>query len=187
MSSRSSIASALIVLSALATTCLLAGCSPTLSTQTAATEAGIAADVCRAWQPVTYSSRDTEQTQVEARANNAARAAYCGDKHTMANDRDLGRIEGKLDAMLRDIEEGADSRRRIHEKLEGLAGDMREMKRDVRDVDERLEAIEPTVADISKWRERGIGAVMLVSFAAASIGGLVATYGRKLWAALTGQ
>lgn len=105
----------------------------------------------------------------------------------MANERDLGRIEGKLDAIVRDIEEGSDSRRRIHEKLEAMAGDVRDMKRDIKEVDERLETIEPTVAEISKWRERGIGAVMLISFAAAALGGLVATYGRKIWAAISGQ
>lgn len=47
-------------------------------TQTAETEAAMVADLCdHVWRPVTYSSRDTEQTQIEARAANAARAAYC--------------------------------------------------------------------------------------------------------------
>jgi hypothetical protein len=56
---------------------LLGGCQSILPTNTAATETSIAADTCRAWKPVTYSSRDSEQTQVEARANNAARESYC--------------------------------------------------------------------------------------------------------------
>lgn len=66
----------------------LAGCSPTTTTLTAATnlignsqamqtDTRLAADACRAWKPVTYSSRDTGQTQLEARASNAAREAYC--------------------------------------------------------------------------------------------------------------
>jgi hypothetical protein len=57
--------------------CLLAGRQSILPTNTAATEKSIAADTCRAWRPVTYSSRDTEQTKLQARANNAARDAYC--------------------------------------------------------------------------------------------------------------
>lgn len=61
----------------LGTASLLAACQSLQKTNTAATEAQIAADVCRAWRPVTYSSRDTEQTRTEARANNAARDAYC--------------------------------------------------------------------------------------------------------------
>lgn len=79
MNSSSSRTTALSVLMTLGMTLSLAACSPTLTTQTAATEAdrSIAAGVCRVWVPVTYSGRDTEQTQIEARANNAARVAYC--------------------------------------------------------------------------------------------------------------
>lgn len=54
---------------------LVTACSPTTTTRTVETE--ITAGVCSVWTPVTYSSRDTEQTQHEARANNAARDAYC--------------------------------------------------------------------------------------------------------------
>lgn len=67
-----------IVLLLLATTWLLTGCSPTTTTLTAATDERVASGVCAVWLPVTYSSRDTDQTQLEARANNAARDAYCG-------------------------------------------------------------------------------------------------------------
>lgn len=75
--------SALIRRLLLVTLFLLASCSPTLTTLTggtsaAVTEQSIAADVCRAWKAVSYSSRDTPETQVEARANNASRDAYCG-------------------------------------------------------------------------------------------------------------
>jgi hypothetical protein len=61
--------------------CLPAGCQQTSTTRTDATEMAIAADVCRAWRPVTYSSLDSEQTVLEVRASNAARDAYCGDQH----------------------------------------------------------------------------------------------------------
>lgn len=62
----------------LATTFFLAGCQQTLTTRTDATEANIVRDVCRAWPITTYSSRDTEETILGNRANNAARSAYCG-------------------------------------------------------------------------------------------------------------
>lgn len=63
-------------------TCLLAGCQSILTTRTAATEANDfnIADLCaRAWRPVTWSGRDTEQTQLEVRAINSARATFCGE------------------------------------------------------------------------------------------------------------
>jgi starvation-inducible outer membrane lipoprotein len=68
----------------LAMTLLLAACSQTPKTLTGATDdaallAAVTRQLCaKAWRPVTYSSRDTEQTQREARANNAARDEYCG-------------------------------------------------------------------------------------------------------------
>lgn len=56
---------------------LLAGCLPTTTTRIAATESKIVTGVCKVWVPVTYSSRDTLETQLEVRANNAARDTYC--------------------------------------------------------------------------------------------------------------
>lgn len=72
--------SVLTGLKLLGTTFWLAGCTLTPTTQTAAIEldAEITQSVCGVWKVVTYSSRDTEQTQLEVRANNAARGAYCG-------------------------------------------------------------------------------------------------------------
>lgn len=79
MSSSSSKASALKLLGMLVMMSCLAGCSQTLTTPTAAIEAdkAVAAGVCSVWVPVTYVSTDDAQTQLEARANNAARDAYC--------------------------------------------------------------------------------------------------------------
>lgn len=70
-------ASVSTVLPLLAMTLYLAACQLQTTTRTAATDAAIAADVCRVWQPTTYSSRDTAETQLGNRANNAARDAYC--------------------------------------------------------------------------------------------------------------
>jgi len=57
----------------------VAGCQNLLTTRTGATRADTttAIQVCSIWGAVTYSSRDTPETRLEARANNAARDAYC--------------------------------------------------------------------------------------------------------------
>lgn len=80
MSSSSFKANGLKLLLVLGVTSFLGGCLSLNTTRTSAIEAdkAIAAEVCRVWVPVTYSSRDTEQTRLEARANNAARDEYCG-------------------------------------------------------------------------------------------------------------
>ena len=82
MNSRTCTGRGSTLLSMLAMTFLLVGCQAIPMTLTGGTEAAkadaeIAADVCRAGKPVTYSSRDTPETQLQARANNAARTAYC--------------------------------------------------------------------------------------------------------------
>ena len=77
MNWKSVTASASTLPSLLAMMCLLAGCQSSRSTNIAATEKSIAADTCKALKPVTYSSRDTEQTKLNVRANNASRDAYC--------------------------------------------------------------------------------------------------------------
>lgn len=58
-------------------TLFLAGCLQTTTTHIAATESKIVAGVCKVWVPVTYSSRDTLETQLKVRANDAARDTYC--------------------------------------------------------------------------------------------------------------
>lgn len=76
MKSRSFTASAFVRLPALAMTLCLAGCpsiQPTLTSGT--TEAAIAADVCSEWVGIPY--KRTDWNQINVRANNAARDAYC--------------------------------------------------------------------------------------------------------------
>lgn len=63
----------LVMRFALGMTFLVAGCAQTTPTRTAGTD-----PACIAWAAVTYSSYDTEETQRQARGNNAARQAYCG-------------------------------------------------------------------------------------------------------------
>ena len=72
-------ASALKLLALLVMTSSLAGCLHLQTTPTGATEADreVTAGVCSVWLPTTYSSRDTEETQLGNRANNAARDIYC--------------------------------------------------------------------------------------------------------------
>ena len=79
MTWRTFIKSAWILPLLLATMCFLAGCQSIQTTHTAETERDIVAAVCWAWKPVTYSSRDTPETQLQARANNSAHDAYCRD------------------------------------------------------------------------------------------------------------
>jgi hypothetical protein len=106
---------------------------------------------------------------------------------TVANqERAIGRIEGKLDLIIAEQEKAAAARKAQYEKLDALDRKVEATEIKVASVDKRLESVEEPVAEFSRWRERGVGALMLVSFAAATVGGLAATFGKKVWVALTG-
>lgn len=77
MSWRYSKANVFARLSVLGTMCCLGACQPMALTPTVAIDTRTAEQVCSVWKAVSYSSKDTSQTQLEVRANNAAREAYC--------------------------------------------------------------------------------------------------------------
>jgi hypothetical protein len=101
-------------------------------------------------------------------------------------DRALGRVEGKLDLILAEQEKAAQARKAQYEKLEGLDRKVEATETKVDGIDKRLEKVEEPVAEFSRWRERGVGALMLITFVSASVGGLFVAFGKKLWALVTG-
>jgi chromosome segregation ATPase len=84
----------------------------------------------------------------------------------------LGEFKGQLAIILHDIAEGAESRRRIHEKMDQLSADISEIGRDVKEQDKRLAAMEPDVLDYRAKRQQVIGARMLGRFLWA-LGGII--------------
>ncbi|MDW6020223.1 hypothetical protein SAZ10_00440 [Mesorhizobium sp. BAC0120] len=110
-----------------------------------------------------------------------------GDKMTEASqERAIGRIEGKLDLIIAEQAAAAEARKQTYEKLDTLNRKVDATDTKVQSIDQRLEKVEEPVAEFSRWRERGIGAIMLVSFVAASIGGLLVAFGKKIWVAIMG-
>lgn len=103
-----------------------------------------------------------------------------------SQERAIGRIEGKLDLIIAEQEKVATAHKAQYEKLDQLDRKVEATEIKVDSIDRRLEKVEEPVAEFSRWRERGVGAVMLISFAAASFGGLLATFGKKLWSTITG-
>lgn len=105
---------------------------------------------------------------------------------TESDERAIGRLEGKIDMMLAEQILAADARKQTYETLERLDRKIDATDNKVSSIDARLEKVEGPVAEFSQWRERGIGALMLISFVAASVGGLIVGYGKKIWVAVTG-
>ncbi|MBB5704270.1 hypothetical protein FHS76_004187 [Ochrobactrum daejeonense] len=101
-------------------------------------------------------------------------------------ERAIGRIEGKLDLIISDQEKARQDRKQQYERQEKTDRSLDEVKRTVDSIDMRLQKVEEPVADFNRWRERGVGAVMLVSFFAATFGAVIATFWKKLVAIITG-
>ncbi len=98
----------------------------------------------------------------------------------------LGAIEKAIENIAENIESSNVSRSKIHEKLDTVRAELAVVQRDVKDIDERLQKVEATAAEISKWRERGIGAWLLIVGISGSIGAAAVTWGKKVWMLVSG-
>jgi hypothetical protein len=67
---------------ALLLTYLLSGCA-----KTTAIVGTSSLRTCDVWRTISWSKKDTDQTIVEVKQNNAGRAAYCEDYHEKQDDR----------------------------------------------------------------------------------------------------
>lgn len=79
--------------------------------------------------------------------------------------------------------------RAIAKRQDEIAADMKALVNTPEKIDrlnERLEKIEPVAAEFSRWRERGIGALMLISFISAILGAVLTAAWRKIVATVGG-
>ena len=72
------------------------------------------------------------------------------------SDRAIGRIEGRLESLIKSMEKQT-------EQIEMLTSDARDHKVDLKDVRTKLEDAAPILSEISRWRERFIGMMILTS------------------------
>jgi len=91
--------------------------------------------------------------------------------------RDLGRVEGKLDALIKTVERQGEksdaSRARQYERIELV-------ERNTHDLDGRMKTVEGTVLKMSplvdefgRLKQRGVGMLMLLGFIWLIVGGLI--------------
>lgn len=92
---------------------------------------------------------------------------------TENGERALGRLESKIDYIVRQQDNAEKSRVRTHEQLETVTRKQIEIQHDLKDVTRRLVAVEGPVADFSRWKERWLGAMMLVGFIFTGVGAVV--------------
>ena len=91
-----------------------------------------------------------------------------------SQDRAIGRIEGKVDLILKDQQDARDARKQQYERLESIERRAAATETKVGGIDRRLDKIETgPVADMGRWKERWIGAVMVLSFLSAVFGAVL--------------
>ena len=99
---------------------------------------------------------------------------------TENQERAIGRIEGKLDRLIEDMNTDTKKREEQDDRLARIERSQDDLDRRVEAILKRIESVEKPVAELNRWRERAIGALMLVSLVAALIGGAIAAYWHKI-------
>lgn len=102
------------------------------------------------------------------------------EEMTENRDRAIGRIEGKLDRIIDEMKLDSEKREEQDKRLERIERSQDNADKRTEDILKRLETVEKPVAEFNRWRERAIGALMLVSLVAALIGGSIAAYWHKI-------
>jgi len=89
-------------------------------------------------------------------------------------ERAIGQIEGKVDQVL-------EQQKKSSQDLELVKLEQGRVSRQREEQAERLKEVEKNTTDFNKWKERGVGALMLISGIAALVGsGLAASWQKIL-------
>jgi uncharacterized coiled-coil protein SlyX len=97
-----------------------------------------------------------------------------GDIMSSELDRSLGRLE-EATATIKDMVS------KLSDQIGKIADDAHSTRARVEALEKRLQEIEPTVTEMSRWKERFIGARMAVALAWVTFGGLVTTGLAWVW------
>ena len=99
--------------------------------------------------------------------------------------RDIGRIEGKLDALIKAVEEQGkqshDSRKALYDRVGAMETDIKISAGIDAQVRERLDSFEskltsdvmPTINEVKRWKITGMTVLSMVGIAGASIGAFI--------------
>ena len=101
-------------------------------------------------------------------------------------ERDIGRIEGKLDRILAEQCNAAADRRIVVNKLEEISNRNVQTDMKIEHLSQRVAALETPVEEFSRWKERAVGVIMFVTCFAAGLGALIAMGARWIKDAIAG-
>jgi hypothetical protein len=87
---------------------------------------------------------------------------------------DLTRSNADIAALIREQGVHADAeRRKLTESMDGIVNRLEA-------VESKVKLFEPIASDFNKWRERGMGAMMLIGLVASAVAGLLGAFWTKI-------
>ena len=104
----------------------------------------------------------------------------------VTQERAIGRLEGKIDILIAAQVTADEARGKTNEKLDHLGNQQGLVKRDVEEIKGRLNAVEAPVAELWKWHERLVVAMMLIGLASAAIGTAITWAWNKIFEIFNG-
>ncbi|WP_127074028.1 DUF1515 family protein [Pelagibacterium lentulum] len=91
--------------------------------------------------------------------------------------RDLGRVEGKLDALIETVKQQGEksdaSRARQYERIEAVERNTHDLDGRMKTVEGTVQKMSPLVEEFGRIKQRGVGMLMLLGLVWLIIGGLV--------------
>lgn len=90
-------------------------------------------------------------------------------------ERDIGRMEATLKSLALAQERQTAMQDRLFQKLDQVGRELSAFKHEVETLNERIERVEGPVSDLARWKERAVGAAMLISFVSAGAGAAMLT------------
>jgi len=103
----------------------------------------------------------------------------------------LGKFSAQIEALTKAVEAmsvASDaSRSKMYDRINSVDNKVTTIVNAVDDLDLRIGKVEPVIADVSKWRERAIGARMTITLFIASLGGSIALGLQWIWTHLSGK
>ena len=92
---------------------------------------------------------------------------------TDSTERAIGRLEGKLDALIEQGELSRQSRAKLHERMDDMASKVAGVDHRMGAVEGSVKEMEPLVADYARLKQRGLGILAVLGFVWLILGGVI--------------
>lgn len=104
------------------------------------------------------------------------------------HDRAIGRMEGKLDSLIRTVEamdrDSAESRGKMHARVDGLARQVSTLEGEMISAKTGIGKLEPVADLVRKWEQRGIGFAAAIAAVGAMFGAALVALKERIMLAL---